>query len=94
MRLRKFKAWRFVPVAAFGNGCTAYFEQPQEAPLLQRSMADNSDVYAFRSPNDTNKVTIICTYVPGQLPFGGQLLPVLGKTSVMKFTSTTHCYNG
>src|SRR6187200_1753425 len=50
----------------------AFASSHREAPLIANDpLADNSDVYAFRSPNDTNKVTIIATYVPGQLPFGG-----------------------
>lgn len=34
-------------------------------------LADNTDLYAFRSPDDTNMVTIIANYVPIQLPHGG-----------------------
>jgi len=34
-------------------------------------LADNTDLYAFRSPDDTNTVTIIANYVPLQLPQGG-----------------------
>ncbi|MFN8396680.1 MAG: DUF4331 family protein [Bacteroidia bacterium] len=44
----------------------------REAPLIADDpLADNVDVYAFRSPDDTNTVTIIATYVPLQLPHGG-----------------------
>jgi hypothetical protein len=44
----------------------------REAPLIADDpLADNADVYAFRSPDDTNSVTIIATYVPLQLPQGG-----------------------
>jgi hypothetical protein len=44
----------------------------REAPLIANDpLADNTDLYAFRSPDDTNKVTIIATYVPLQLPQGG-----------------------
>ncbi len=44
----------------------------REAPLIANDpLADNCDVYAFRSPNDTNKITLIATYVPLQLPHGG-----------------------
>ena len=28
-------------------------------------------LYAFRSPDDPNKITIIANYIPGQLPQGG-----------------------
>ena len=44
----------------------------REAPLIANDpLADNTDLYAFRSPHDTNKVVIIASYVPGELPQGG-----------------------
>ena len=44
----------------------------REAPLIANDpLADNTDLYAFRSPNDTNTITIIANYVPLQLPQGG-----------------------
>src|SRR5262245_32261592 len=44
----------------------------REAPLIANDpLADNADLYAFRSPNITNSITIIATYVPLQLPQGG-----------------------
>ncbi len=44
----------------------------REAPLIANDpLADNTDLYAFRSPDDPNKVTIIACYIPAQLPFGG-----------------------
>jgi hypothetical protein len=44
----------------------------REAPLIASDpLSDNTDLYAFRSPDDTNKVTIIANYVPLQLPQGG-----------------------
>src|SRR3954463_12756032 len=44
----------------------------REAPLICNDpLADNTDLYAFRSPDDTNTVTIIARYVPLQLPQGG-----------------------
>jgi hypothetical protein len=44
----------------------------REAPLIANDpLADNTDLYAFRSPDDTNKITIIANYVPLQLPQGG-----------------------
>jgi hypothetical protein len=44
----------------------------REAPLIARDpQADNTDVYAFRSPDDTNTVTIIANFIPFQLPEGG-----------------------
>ena len=44
----------------------------REAPLIANDpLADNTDLYAFRSPDDQNKITIIANYIPGQLPQGG-----------------------
>src|SRR5689334_8543758 len=44
----------------------------REAPLISNDpAADNTDLYAFRDPTDSNKVTIIAAYVPAELPQGG-----------------------
>jgi hypothetical protein len=44
----------------------------REAPMIANDpLADNTDLYAFRSPDNPNKITIIANYIPGQLPQGG-----------------------
>ncbi|MEO0896712.1 MAG: DUF4331 family protein [Bacteroidota bacterium] len=44
----------------------------REAPLIANDpLADNTDLYAFRSPDNPNTVTLIANYVPLQLPQGG-----------------------
>ncbi|MBC7774453.1 MAG: DUF4331 family protein [Phycisphaerae bacterium] len=44
----------------------------REAPLIADDpLADNVDLYAFRSPDNPNFITIIATYIPLQLPQGG-----------------------
>jgi hypothetical protein len=44
----------------------------REAPLIANDpLADNTDLYAFRSPDNPDKITIIANYVPLQLPQGG-----------------------
>jgi len=44
----------------------------REAPLIANDpLADNTDLYAFRSPDDPNSVTLIACYIPGEIPFGG-----------------------
>ena len=44
----------------------------REAPLISNDpLADNTDVYAFRSPDDTSTVTLIANFTPFQLPEGG-----------------------
>ncbi len=44
----------------------------REAPLIANDpLADNVDLYAFKSPDNPNMITIIATYVPMQLPHGG-----------------------
>jgi hypothetical protein len=58
----------------FFKGNTPYLEASshREAPMIANDpLADNTDLYAFRSPDDTNTVTIIANYIPFELPSGG-----------------------
>lgn len=44
----------------------------REAPLIANDpQADPTDLYAFRSPDNPNTVTIIANFIPMQLPEGG-----------------------
>ncbi len=44
----------------------------REAPSISKDpVADNTDLYAFVSPDDPNTVTIISNYLPLEAPFGG-----------------------
>jgi Domain of unknown function (DUF4331) len=44
----------------------------REAPLISDDpAADNTDVYAFRSPDRPNTVTLVATYIPLEEPAGG-----------------------
>ncbi len=44
----------------------------REAPLIADDpLADNTDLYAFRSPANPDKVIIIANYIPFELPQGG-----------------------
>jgi hypothetical protein len=44
----------------------------REAPMIANDpLADNTDVYAFRIPNNPDNIAIIANYIPGQLPEGG-----------------------
>jgi hypothetical protein len=48
----------------------------REAPLIsQDPMADNTDLYAFRSPDRPDTVTIIANYIPLESPAGGPNFP-------------------
>lgn len=60
-------------IAYFGVE-TRYLEASshREAPMIANdAQADNTDLYAFRSPDDPNTVTIIANYVGLELPQGG-----------------------
>ncbi len=58
----------------------AFASSHREAPLIANDpLADNTDLYAFRSPDDPNKITIIACYIPGQLPQGGPNYYQFGK---------------
>ena len=44
----------------------------REAPLISYDpLADNTDLYVFRSPCDSNKIVIIANYIPFEHPAGG-----------------------
>ena len=44
----------------------------REAPLISSDpLADNTDVYAFVSPNAPDKVTLIANFIPFEAPYGG-----------------------
>ena len=54
------------------TSATALASSHREAPLIADDpLADNVDLYAFRSPDNPNTITLIATYVPLQLPQGG-----------------------
>ncbi|MDX1479363.1 MAG: DUF4331 family protein [Saprospiraceae bacterium] len=58
----------FLLMTAFDASASSHREAPY---IADDPLADNVDVYAFRSPDNPDMVTIIATYVPGQLPHGG-----------------------
>jgi hypothetical protein len=48
----------------------------REAPLIsQDPLADNTDLYAFRSPDRPDTVTIVANYIPLESPAGGPNFP-------------------
>ncbi len=58
---------------------TGFASSHREAPLISNDpLADNTDLYAFRCPDDTNFVTIIANYIPFQLPEGGPNFATFG----------------
>jgi hypothetical protein len=53
-------------------GLFAQASSHREAPLISNDpLADNTDVYAFRCPDDPDFVTIIANYIPFESPDGG-----------------------
>ena len=44
----------------------------REAPLISNDpLADNTDVYAFKSPENPDKIILIANYIPFEHPAGG-----------------------
>src|ERR1700754_514327 len=67
---RSLKAFLFVGL--LGSGLPSMASSHREAPLISRDpLADNTDLYAFRSPDKPNTITIIVNYIPFELPEGG-----------------------
>lgn len=68
-------------IAYFGIE-TRYLEASshREAPMIANDpLADNTDVYAFRSPDAPNTVTIIADYIGLELPQGGPNYATFGE---------------
>ncbi len=68
-----------VALAAAGAAALAlvvHASSHREAPLISMDpMADNTDLYAFRSPDRPDTVTIIANYIPLESPAGGPNFP-------------------
>jgi hypothetical protein len=59
---------------------SSFASSHREAPLIsQDPLADNTDVYAFKSPDDPNMITIIANYIPFESPEGGPNYYNFGK---------------
>ncbi|AIZ64713.1 hypothetical protein PK28_15440 [Hymenobacter sp. DG25B] len=63
-----------------GQTTTLEASSHREAPLIADDpLADNTDLYAFRSPNAPETVTIIANYIPLELPQGGPNYNTFGE---------------
>ena len=73
MKKTFFKTKQLILVLALLTGSiVTNASSHREAPLISNDpLCDNTDVYAFRSPDDPNTITIIANYIPFQLPEGG-----------------------
>ena len=59
-------------VMAISSVSGVFASSHREAPLIAGDpSADNTDLYAFVSPDDTSKLTIVANYIPLQQPAGG-----------------------
>ncbi len=66
------KAMLLSSLACFTLSTKSFASSHREAPLIANDpLADNTDLYAFRSPDDPNTITIIANYIPAELPYGG-----------------------
>ena len=77
------KRWAFILLAVVGAALAALFvarlapgssnaSSHREAPLISEDpTADNTDLYAFRSPDKPNTLTIVSNWIPGEDPAAG-----------------------
>jgi hypothetical protein len=62
----------FLIVPALLIASAGWSSSHREAPLIANDpLADNTDVYAFKSPDDPNSITIVANYIPAEFPWGG-----------------------
>jgi hypothetical protein len=73
MKKRNLTYWYlFLTMAFIISQVELIASSHREAPLIANDpLADNVDLYAFRSPDAPNTVTLIATYVPMQIAHGG-----------------------
>ena len=72
MNVVKVKRAATALVLAMAIPLAAQASSHREAPLISADpLADNTDVYAFRSPDLPNTITLIANYHPMQLPQSG-----------------------
>ena len=72
MQLAFFKKYLWATALCAFSLTALHASSHREAPLIADDpLADNCDLYAFRSPDNPNTITFIATYVPLQLPQGG-----------------------
>jgi Domain of unknown function (DUF4331) len=65
--------------ALFFTAPKAQASSHREAPLISNDpLADNTDLYAFVSPDDPTMVTIIADYIPFEVPQGGPNFATFG----------------
>ena len=63
-----------VALAAMGSQWhdTTEASSHREAPLISGDpLADNTDLYAFVSPVNSDRVTLIANFIPFEAPYGG-----------------------
>src|SRR5205823_5382087 len=62
----------------------------REAPLISKDpLADNTDLYAFVSPDRPDTVTIIANYIPFESPAGGPNFPAFDDTVLYEINVDT-----
>ena len=72
MTMNNMKKLVFMAIGGLFTANMLQASSHREAPLIAYDpLADNTDVYAFRSPDDPNSIILIANYIPFQLPHGG-----------------------
>ncbi len=71
-RLLKIGVVGAVALAAIGGVWFVQASSHREAPLISGDpLADNTDLYAFVSPRNPDRVTLIANFIPFEAPYGG-----------------------
>src|ERR1700676_979263 len=70
--IRKGALFLLLMTILLGAAIALMSSSHREAPMIANDpLADNTDLYAFRSPDHPDKITILANYIPAQLPFAG-----------------------
>jgi hypothetical protein len=68
----RFRMQCMIVILVMASVFQVFASSHREAPMIAYDpLADNTDLYAFRSPDNPDMITIIAMYIPMQLPHGG-----------------------
>lgn len=70
--MKKIKHAALAVLVCLGLAQSSLASSHREAPLISTDpLADNTDLYAFRSPTNQEKIVLIANYIPFEHPAGG-----------------------
>ena len=94
-RLEKQVGVFFFMLLLLFTGISIFASSHREAPLISNDpLADNTDLYVFRSPDNPDNIVIIANYIPLELPEGGPNYYTFGENIRYEIHIKNQTYTG